>query len=1106
MMKCVLSCILLLLLVCPLFSQTHKVSVKLKDVSLEKVFEEIESISDYTFLFNDDLIREVGRLTLDYRETDIQVILEACLKGTGLSYQLIDHTFVLLRGLQVKMTPVEPEKEYIAVSGWVVDEDRKPLPGVNVYVKNAPGFGIATDMKGYFEVKTQPFDVLVLSSVGYKSRELFVHQYKRPQTLLLERETQEIDEVQVVGFGLQRKISVIGSISEMDVEGKNYPVVPFSSMLAGQVSGIIGVQRNGEPGQDVSEFWVRGISTFGANDKALILIDGVERSSFDDLVPEDIESFSVLKDATATAVYGARGANGVILINTRRGRMGRLRIQMNARVMFSMSPRLPGYLRAYDYARLANEARLVRGESLLYGPEMYDVIRLGLDPDLYPDVNWQKELLKKWTWGAQANLNVSGGGEICRYYISLNYKTNDALYRESGLNAYRTNVLRKQYSFRTNLDFNVTSSTEVSVQLATHVVDMNRPGIGTTDSVWSMQAALNPLAVPVKYSTGQWPAYGNGKASPAVLMNQSGYVSDFRNSIESKVSVNQRLDFITSGLSAFFAASYDADGEQWEERRKMPALYSASGRDARGNLVLIQRTVEQKVSYHSDDFFGRRLYLEAQVDYSRTKGEHRFSGLLLYHQAQYFKSEEKDEISSIPHKGMGIAGRVTYSFQDIYFSEFNFGYNGSENFPKGQRFGFFPSFAVGWIVSGYEGFRRRLPFIRKLKLRYSFGMIGNDQIAGTRFPYLTYVSDAPGYAFGNYSENKKNGIAEIVIGAPNLAWEKSLKHNLGLELDLGSRFHLEIDYFREKRLGIFMKRNDLPAVMGLPSQPYGNVGKMMKQGIDGMFVYKGKIGAVGLELRGNLTVVKDKILEYDEPAVRYDYQKMKGKSYNQARGYVALGYFRDSSEIVNSPVQMGGVRPGDIKYKDVNGDGRIDGEDVVPIGYSSVPNMQYGIAGSFTWKNWDLSLFFRGAGRVSFFYGGTGYFPFSEGQTGNVLKVAGKVRNRWIPAWYSGNPATENPGARFPRLSYGYNKNNFVPSTHWLENGSYFRLKTLEVGYSFSSSLLKRVNVKKLRLSLMGDNLCIWDRVKLWDPEQASGNGAVYPIPRSFLVNLQIDF
>lgn len=1075
-----------------------------------EAIEAIETNSDFTFLYSDDQIPPARNLTIRCKQADIRTILDECLKHTNLSYRLVDKTIILipkpLSGIPAGTPPPLPAEHFFDLPGQVKDQQGIPLQGVSIYIKNLPGIGIASGPQGMFTAKVRISDILVFSCVGYKSKEILIS--RKPETLpvVLEAATEQIDEVQIVGYGTQRKISVTGAISTFQTAGRNFPITSFSNAIAGNVAGLIGVQRNGEPGRDASEFWIRGISTFGANDKALILIDGIERTTLNDLIPEDIESFSVLKDATATAVYGARGANGVILITTQRGTAGKMKICANVRSMFSHLPRLPEYLRAYDYASLSNEARIIRGETPVYPAEIFPVIRHGLDPDLYPDVNWQHELLKKWTQSYQANINISGGGDIGRYYMSLNYKSNDAAYRESGLNRYHTNVTRKQYSFRTNLDFTLTKSTVVSINLATTLADLNRPGIGLTDTIWAAQAKLSPLTVPIRYSTGELPSYGKDNlASPVTLLNETGFVSDYQHNLESKLEIRQDLSRLFSGLSASAALAYDITNQHSSSRTKTPALYRASGRNPSGNLILERQVPEKAMQYHTASASDRRLYLEAKLDYNRSSGAHRQGALLLYSQSQYNTTEAGNEIESIPRRTQGIAGRITYSYQDIYFSEFNFGYNGTENFPKGQRFGFFPSLSAGWIVSNYDVFRKNLPFIQKLKVRYSYGIVGNDQILNSRFPYLTYISSGvPGYAFGNHGENEYSGISETVIGTDHLSWERAFKHNAGIEISIAGKLNIEADYFSEHRKGIFMQRENLPDIAGIPSKPFGNVGSMSNKGFDATVAYLEQIGGLKFEIRGNITFTRNKILEYDEPRLQYAYQERKGKSLDVTRGYIALGYFRDSADILNSPVHMDRVYPGDLKYKDINGDGIINQQDIVPIGNSSIPKIQYGFAGNLNWKNWQLGLFFRGACAVDFFYGGSGYFPFSEGETGNVLAMAGQAENRWIPAWYSGRQATENQSARFPRLSYGPNKNNFEPSTHWLANGAYLRLKTVEIGYSFPAPMLQKIGIKELRISLMGDNLHIWDSVKNWDPEQASSNGAVYPLSRSFLFNLQL--
>lgn len=1009
---------------------------------------------------------------------------------------------------------IEAQETTFNLTGTVTSKGGESLPGVNIYIKNKPGAGVVTNIDGKYQIKAQVADVLVFSFIGYQTKEKLITKKISILDVELEEETGKIDEVEIVAYGKQRKVSVVGAISSIKLEDlKSSPVTSLSNAIAGRMAGIIGVQQSGEPGSDVSEFWIRGISTFGAKATALFLIDGVERtqSDFNNLLPEDIESFSILKDASATAVYGARGANGVVLVTTKRGQEGKMTISANVKTMLEYLPRLPEYLGAYDYAKLANEAKLVRGESPLYDEKMFEVIKYRLDDNFYPDVNWQDEILKKATFGWQGNLNISGGGSIARYFMSLNYRSNDAAYKEANIHKYNTNVKRHQYSFRSNIDVNVTKSTVVSLNLSTSIIDMNRPGIGTTSAIWDAQANMNPLNVPKIYTNGQFPAYGSTagsdySTSPYVLLNETGYVSEYSNSLQSTIRLNQDLGMVTKGLSAEVSISFDSSNYHNGERKKMPELFEATGYTSKGELLTKKVSEAEPIKYTTESGGTRRVYLEGRLHYERMFGWHRIGGLLLYNQSSYNATSATTEISSIPVRTQGIAGRITYSYKDIYLSEFNFGYNGTENFPKGQRFGFFPSLALGWVISNYEAVQKKLPFLTLMKIRYSLGLVGNDEL-NQRFPFLTYIGSTAGYQFGDRGENTFGGLGITQQGSAGLQWEKAVKHNLGLDLTLFDKISMELDFFHDMRSRIFMERTQLPDIMGIPTTPYGNVGKMRNYGWDGTLSYHDKIGKdFSYELRGNFTVTKNKILDYDEPNYQYPYLAQKGKGLNITYGYIALGYFRDEDDIRNSPKQWGNVMPGDIKYKDVNGDNAITKEDIVPIGNSNIPRIQYGFAGNFSYKNWDLGIFFRGSGATDFFYGGQAYFPFKNGKMGNILTVVNDPSNRWIPASYSGDKSTENQNARFPRLSYGNNENNFVESTHWLGNGSFLRLKTVEIGYTVPRSLLSKLYMKGLRISIIGDNLHVWDKVKIWDPEQASQNGSVYPLTRSFTLNLQASF
>jgi len=1006
----------------------------------------------------------------------------------------------------INFTAFAQSKVKETVTG-IVEDAAGPIIGATVIVKNNPGLGQITDMNGKFTLKASPTDVIVVSYVGYGSKEVVVGNQKNIR-ILLEESTAMLEETVVVGKGTQRKVSVIGAISTLEVKELKSPTSSITNALAGNIAGVVAVQRSGEPGKNVSDFWIRGISTFGANSGALILVDGIERS-MNEVDPEDIESFSILKDASATAVYGVRGANGVVMITTKRGKEGKVNISVKAESSVSYSGRMPQYVGAYDYAKLANEARVVRGESPIYNEQEISIIKYGLDPDIYPNVNWQKEVLSPYTQNYRAGLNISGGGATARYYISGGMYNESGMYKQDNLNKYNTNVDYKRYNFRSNVDVNITPSTVVELGVGGWVVAQNKPG-SSSDNIWGSMATLTAISVPVMYSNGLTPSFGKGTlTNPSVLLTKTGFSEQWENKIETNITVKQDFDFLLKGLSMYGRYSFDAYNWHKYNRFLLPELYRADKfRDADGKLVYQKVQEASPVSFSREGAGDRRTYGELAMNYSNMFGNHRVGGLLLYNIQEYASSTANDEISSIPYRNQGLSGRATYSYDDRYFVELNFGYNGSENFEKGSQYGFFPAYALGWLVSNEKFWKENVQSINLLKLKFTQGLVGNDKLSNTRFPYRTYVGSGGGYYFGDFSATGGGGIAETVIGSQYLTWETSDKLNLGIELGLFKKFKLNVDIFKDDRSGIFMKRTTLPETVGISSPPWGNVGRMINKGIDGTIEYSDKIGKLQYTLRGNATFNRNTIVDYDEPKPKFPYQTSEGFKYSQQRGYIALGLFEDATDVAMSPRQdLGGtVQPGDIKYKDVNGDGVINSYDIVPIGYSNIPELTYGFGLSMYYKDLDFSMLFQGSGNSTFFYGGYGMQPFYGGETGNVLTIVADQTNRWTPASYSGNPATENPNARFPRMSYGENKNNTVNSTYWQANGRYLRFKNLEVGYTLPRAALKGIHVSSCRVYFSGFNIFVWDLVKMWDPELASGNGTSYPIQTTFNLGLNMKF
>lgn len=1012
-------------------------------------------------------------------------------------------------------------KEY-TITGTVLDSQGQPMVGVNVIVKNQPGLGTNTDIEGKYKIKTSANETLSFSYLGYTTQDIPIAGKTRIDVKLVE-DANAMEEVVVVGAGFQKKASVVGAISSIKMDDLKVPTANITNSLAGNVPGIIAVQRSGEPGKDASEFWIRGISTFGANASALVLVDGIERD-FNEINVEDIESFSVLKDASATAIYGQRGANGVILVTTKRGQAGKVNINFKAEYGISSSAIERKFVDAETYASLANEARMSRYQDPVYDASDLEIIKYNLDPDLYPNVDWHDALLKKSTSSFKTSLNISGGGSAVRYYISGAYYQQGGLFKDSLKENYDKNTDYKRYNFRINTDINITKTTILEASLGGWVVDQHKPGMttkadGNTDDFWRSISFMTPITVPLRYSNGQLPTYGTDGygISPYVLLNHTGYYTFWENKVESNIGLKQDLSFITEGLSFTGHFSYDAYNRHNIGRLKMPALYKAERvRDMEGNLIT-SRIVDELSLFQTSDVYGsRRTFADLQLGYDRTFNKHRVGGLVYYYMQSFSENDVAwDIFKSIPKRNIALSGRVTYGYDDRYLLEFNFGYTGSENFEKNKRFGFFPAIAGGWVISNEKFVKKHMPWLTMLKIRYSWGQVGNESLQGGRFPYLTTLTSGSGINFGNMGANGVRGIRIELMGSPNLTWEVTTKQDLGLDLKIADRFDLTVDIFRDHRKDIFMRRKFLPGTVGtlfidgqIDQNPWANVGSMRSEGIDGNFGYTQRINKnLIFTLRGNLTYAYQRVLKYDEAANALYYRMTQGYKWEQNRGLIALGLFKDDAEIASSPTQYGQeLMPGDIKYKDVNGDGMINDDDIVPIGNTRTPELVYGLGLSAQWKGFDFSMLFQGTGKMDFVMEGYSPFPFSGNDTGNILSAVANPNNRWISREISGDPATERQNAIFPRLSYGPRENNTKWSTWWLRDGHYLRLKNLEVGYTLPKSLTRKFRVEKARIFFLGYNLACWSSFDWWDPETGSKDGNVYPIQKSFTFGLNVSF
>ncbi len=1008
----------------------------------------------------------------------------------------------------------------LTISGTLVDENKEPLIGASVVIKNQPGVGVKTDFDGKFKMNVPKGAYLQFSYVGYQTVEKQFFESQKDFRLELKPDDKMLETVTVFGQKQQKKVSIVGAISSVNVKDLQAPATSINNMLGGRIAGIVTMQNSGEPGKNTSEFWVRGIGTFGGGAKPLVLIDGLE-GTLDQIDPADVQSFSVLKDASATAVYGVRGANGVILITTKRGKEGKLTITARANYTVSQLKRMPNYLEAPEYASLANEASVLSGGIPIYDDLQMQLIQYGLDPDLYPNVNWQKEILNPLSLQQTYYLNASGGGSISKYFVSVGYSNESAAYKQDKDSRFSNNVAYQKVTYRANVDMNLTKSTKLYFGTDGYVTISEKPGFENTNQLWNLTRTLTPLLFPTRYSTGQLPTYGaNDMFSPYTMLNETGYSNQthYRNMIT--VSLDQDFGNLVKGLTAKLQVA--SDYETWldELRFLLPDMYKASGRFSNGQLQLSKTIKKTNVNYFKKINQWRKYYLRSTINWTRDFGAHNVGALLNYEMDDVQDTRWRttsNGMGNIPQRYQALAGRLTYGYDNTYFLDANFGYTGSANFPSGQQFGFFPSIALGWVASEYDIVKDNLPWLSFLKIRGSYGLAGNDKIAKdkwgylVRFPYLTLVDNDAMVTWGYNGE----GVVKTQIGAKNLVWEEAIKQNIGVDGKLfKDKISFTFDVYKDTRNHIYLKRETIPGWAGLVNIPYGNVGSMHSYGSDGNVAFQYDITKdMNFTIRANYTYAANFIDHYEEAEPLYPYLKKTGYPFGVQRGLIAEGLFKDQEDIETSPVQtFGKYRPGDIKYKDVNGDGIISDYDKVPLSYTNnLPRLMYGVGGEFRYKSFNLGVLLKGSGAVEYFRAGNGYefgwIPFYSGELGNVLEIVGDQKNRWTPAWYSGDPATENPNAMFPRLSYGNSQNNSQLSTFWKEDGSFVRLQELRFGYKLVGyEFLKPTGISSIDIQLVMNNLFTIDKVKYFDPEQAQYNGGKYPIPARYSLQFYVNF
>ncbi len=1111
-----------------------EVTIKLKVTSgtLGEIFSQIESSSGYTFSYFKSEIKQNQHLDLKkhFSRNLKDILLEISWKTNLAFYQVNDVINVRLKSETDQFVNADVKEIILAnpiiITGKVISmDDGQPLPGVNIIIKGTI-HGTVTDENGTYRLEAPSQSgtgtsskeiILVFSSVGYISEEIAVGNHTVID-MALAPDITALEEIVVVGFGTQKKASVIGSVDRIEPTQLKQPTRTLSTSLAGRLAGVVAVQNSGEPGHDGANFWIRGVNTFTGNTNPLILVDGVERD-LDNVDPEEIADFTILKDATATAVYGVRGANGVVLITTKKGAISAPQVHLRMEAGLSSPLELPSFVNGPTYMRMQNEALRNIGKNALYSDEEIERTASGFDPYSYPNVNWMDELIDQWTPSERITLNVSGGSERVRYFVSGAFLNQSGMWKKFGGTSYNNNINLKRYNFRSNVDMEVTNSTTFSVHLAAILDDRNYPGVPTGD-IFRWMTEVPPTWFPMTYpDNNKVPGYPYLMArNPYQLLARSGYSTENHSTVQSNFTINQDLSFVANGLSARALFAFDAYTRAIIRRalRPRPYLIIPFGFDEEGNPILkddngnynYQDQEPNNADYYNyltrtveNPYTDRSIYLEASLNYIRNFGRHTIGGLLLYNQSDKTYPSRTGIYESVPERYQGLAGRATYAFDDKYFAEFNFGYNGSETFASGERYGFFPSYAIGWVPSKEPFMAFMKPAIEYMKFRLSHGVVGNDGL-NSRFVYLTRVENTStnvGFGTNNgFGYGSGAGINITYYGNPDATWEKATKTDLGLELRFLKNFMLQADVFYEKRTDIWVELSRIPDIFGFSTNPYANAGEMENKGADAFLEYTKQFkNDFSINFKGTFTYSTNKIVASGEETKKYAYQSRMGQPFAREMGYIAEGLFIDQAEIDNSPSQttLGGESmPGDIKYKDVNRDGIIDDFDRVYMGNPTIPEITYGFGSGLVYKNFDLSMLFQGATNVSFFANPK---AFPEEDRGNVLTIM--EGNHW-------NEETQNLSAVFPRLGIGDQSKNYTNSSYWLKDGSYIRLKQIELGYSLPRNLTQKYKIGSARIYANGLNLLTFSPFKWWDAESQDSDGIYYPIQKVINAGLEIKF
>ena len=1116
------------------YGQNVKISMELYDVSLQTVIDEIKRQTDFEFAYDSELGEVLFRkVSIKTKDANIEQVLSAVLADIGISFRVIDR-IVLLSKSELSKTPKATGKfQGIPITGTVSDNFGDLMPGVAVVIRGS-NVGTSTDRNGEFTIAA-PSDTSVLQFrfVGYRMQEVVVGN-RRIFSVTMQEEAAELGEVVVVAFGTQKKKDLIGSVTIIKPAELRAPTSNLTTMLAGQAAGIISYQRTGEPGEDNANFFVRGITSFGVGKvDPLILIDGMELgvTELARLRPDDIESFSIFKDATSTALYGARGANGVIYVTTKQGREGPPKVSWRSEVSISSPTQNIEFVDPVTYMNLYESALYARDPFARsrYTREKIDATAMGLHPVVYPAIDWRESLFKNNTTNHRHDLSVNGGGTIARYFVSGSFTQDNGVLQVDKRNNFNSNINLKSYTLRANVNINLTKKSELVVRLSGNFDNYMGPIDGGNDLYYKV-VRTSPVDFLPAYPVDDQHQYVQhimfGGLSTRSYLNPyadllKGYREYDRSLMLAQIEFKQDLDFIVNGLSFRALINTNRTSRFDQVRQYKPFFYELTYYDKRTGKYAIdcinEASGEEYLGFSGDEAMRVQesiMYGESVLNYTQTFAEkHSISALLVGIIREQKKSKAESLQLSLPSRNLGLSGRFTYSYDSRYYAEFNFGYNGSEKFSKDKRFGFFPSYGVAWAISNESFWEPLKDVVNLFKIRATHGLVGNDEIgsATDRFFYLSNVNMSYGnFAWGRESGYSIAGVRVDRYANPDITWEVSRKTNLAFEIGLFDNLNVQMDIFRENRSNILMTRADIPSTMGLTALSRANIGEAAGKGLEISSDYSHFFtNNFWIQLRGNFTYATNEFKVYEEPVYEKEWWKSRiGYPISQPWGYIAERLFVDDSEVANSPSQIFGGQAniaGDIKYKDVNGDGEITQLDMVPMGFPLTPEIIYGGGFSIGYKSFDFSAFFQGSARSSFWMGGeyvsagrpygpAAVEPFVDGK--NIIRA-------FADSHYS--LETQDIYALWPRLSTDNHANNTQYSSWWLNDGKFVRLKRVEIGWSLPAKAVRKLNMTTLRLYASGSNLLLFSKFKLWDVEMG-GNGLGYPLQRTYNIGINVVF